>query len=150
MRGFETLCTECNQLSVAERMRRICELSAKLFTDFSSQFGNVNDFRDSLAGFLIGFSVKDGKINEKEYLMLYPALIRVFGDFYPFATVKKSFQKDGRQAVVSYIAEMRAILGKLSEETVCGIAMVCLCVLVSDKKSSYREREYISQLFRTD
>ena len=102
----------------------------------------------ALAGFILGSVVADGRVNEQEYLLMYPALVHVFGDDFDFDSIKNSFRKDreGREAVKEYTQEMLSFLALADEKLREDVIALCLCVVTVDGKISLRERNYIRKL----
>lgn len=102
----------------------------------------------TLAGFILGSVVADGRVNEQEYLLMYPALLRVFGDGFDFESVKESLRlnRGERDAVQQYTKDLLSLLS-LADESLCkDIVMLCLCVVSIDHKISPREQRYIRKL----
>lgn len=102
----------------------------------------------TLAGFILGSVVADGQINEQEYLLIYPALLHMFGDDFDFESIKKSFRKDrdGRNEVKKYTRDILALLSTADESLREYIIALCLCAVSVDNKISLREQRYIRQL----
>lgn len=142
------VCKEFESLSTLERSALLSEKSVKILAKLRLLDLPGVDPIETLAGFILGSVVADGRVNEQEYLLIYPALLYVFGDDFDFERIKKSFEKDhdGRNAIKQYTEEMLAILAKEDESMVEDVVLLCLCVVSVDNKISLRERRYIRRL----
>ncbi len=136
------------QLSSAERAVILTEQSAVIL-----QKMRLLPFLDTdpvalLAGFVIGSAAADGRINEKEYLIIYPSLVKVFGDGFDFNSVKAMFrnEKEGRKALTDFTAELMQILSAVDESIRYDIIMLCLAIVSVDGKITPREKKYIRTL----
>lgn len=94
-------------------------------------------------------SEADGKINEREYLVMYPALIEIFDYDFDFQSVKQEFCHGGTRKILNeYTERMLRVFdcldGDLADDTI----TLCLCVTAADGKISLREKRYIKRLFR--
>ncbi len=101
-----------------------------------------------LAGFIIGSAVVDGKVDEKEYLLMYPSLIRAFGCDFDYESIKKSFCGGfaGKKTAADYVDEtLRAIEG-FDDELKTDVVVLCMCVMSVDGKVSLKERRYLKKL----
>lgn len=100
-----------------------------------------------LARFLVGSAAADGRINEKEYLMIYPALVRTFGEDFDFASIKGAFRHErARKPLADYVEEMRRVFDALDEALQWDVVILCLCVVSVDGKVAPREKRYIRRL----
>lgn len=100
------------------------------------------------ATFIMGSIVADGKINEDEYLLLYPMLYTFFGnsvDYEDCKKIAKEFKQEGKELkqYVNYIVD---ILGLISEELKEDIIVVCLLICAIDGNISVKEKNWIKQL----
>lgn len=142
---FKKVCDTYEKMSAIERGLLLTEKSAVVFAKLHDLFiPGVNPV-DILAGFIIGSVTADGRINEKEYLLIYPALIKTFGDDFDFASIKESFRrdKDGKKLIADYTEEMLNILSLLDEELKWDVITLCLCVTSIDGKITLKEKRYI-------
>lgn len=101
-----------------------------------------------LAGFIIGSVVADGDVDEREYILIYPSLVKAFGDDFDFASIKASFRKDsdGRKKISEYTKKMLGVLDILDDGLKEDIITLCLCVVAIDGKVSFKEKNYIKRL----
>lgn len=142
------LCKEYESLSTRERVALLSGKSVEVLAKLNRlNLPGVDPVR-TLAGFILGSIVADGRVNEQEYLLMYPALLRVFGDSFDFESIKESFRKDrdGRSAIRQYTQEMLSFLALADDSLQTDIVMLCLCVASVDNRISLRERRYIRQL----
>lgn len=145
---FKKLCDAYEELSSIERGLLLTEKAALIMTRLNGLSIHGMDAVTVLAGFVIGSVAADGKINEKEYLIIYPSLVHAFGEDFDFATVKKSFSKDneGRKMITEYTEDLIHILDMLDDELKDLIITLCLCILSVDGHVSLREKNYIRKL----
>lgn len=150
MLEFAKLCKEYEKLSATERGLLLAESSVKVLAKLKSLDLPGVDPVYTLAGFILGSVVADGRVNEQEYLLIYPALLHVFGDDFDFESVKESFRKDrdSRNALKEYTEEMISLLSLADESLQRDLIVLCLCVVTVDGKISLRERNYIRKLCR--
>lgn len=142
------LCREYESLSAGERVALLTGKSVEVLAKLNRLNLPGVDLARTLAGFILGSVVADGRVNEQEYLLMYPALLRVFGDSFDFESIKESFRKDrdGRNAIKQYTQEMLSFLALADDSLQEDIVMLCLCVASIDNRISLRERRYIRQL----
>ena len=109
---FSKLCKEFESLTVLERGVIMTGKSAEIFAKLRKLNMPGVDPVQTLAGFILGSVVADGRVNEQEYLLIYPALIHTFGDDFDFESIKQSFKddRDGRNAVKEYTQEMLSLI----------------------------------------
>ena len=145
---FTKLCNDYENLSVAERGVILTVKSAKILAKLKLSGIDGVDPVSTLASFIIGSVVADGKINEQEYLLIYPALVKVFGDDFDFASVKRAFEsdKEGKKAIKKYTEELLSVLASEDDEFKSDVVTLCLCVVTVDGKVSLKEKRYIRKL----
>ena len=145
---FSKLCKEFESLTVPERGVIKTGKSAEIFAKLRKLNMPGVDPVQTLAGFILGSVVADGRVNEQEYLLIYPALLHTFGDDFDFESIKKSFKddRDGRNAVKEYTQEMLSLISLADESLIEDVVMLCLCVVSVDGKISPREQRYIRKL----
>lgn len=148
MLEFKKLCDSFERLTPAERGILLSEKSITILARLHSVSLPGMDPIAVLAGFVIGSSAADGRLNEKEYLMMYPALVRVFGDDFDFNSVKESFRWDidGRRTIIRHTEDMIKLLDLLDDELKYDIIMLCLCIVSIDGKVRLKEKRYIWRL----
>lgn len=145
---FSKLCKEFESLTVLERGVIMTGKSAEIFAKLRKLNMPGVDPVQTLAGFILGSVVADGRVNEQEYLLIYPALLHTFGDDFDFESIKQSFKddRDGRNAVKEYTQEMLSLISFADESLIEDVVMLCLCVVSVDGKISPREQRYIRKL----
>ena len=101
-----------------------------------------------LATFMIGAVVSDGKIDEKEYLLIYPSLVKAFGEDFDYQSVKRTLteDKDGKKLLNDYINALIEIISEVDENLQTDIVTLCLLVVSIDGKVTPQERRYIRRL----
>lgn len=142
---FKKVCDSFEKLSAVERGLLIAEKSATVLAKLRGLSIVGIDPVGVLAGFMIGSVAADGKINEEEYLLIYPALVKTFGDDFNFATIKESFRrdKDVKRLIADYTEKMLSIFSFLDEELKWDVVTLCLCVTSIDGRITLREKRYI-------
>lgn len=145
---FAKLCDAYENLSTVEKGLLLAEKSAGIMAKLHCMSIPNLDPVSVLAGFIIGSVAADGRINEKEYLLIYPSLVRVFGDDFDFAGVKQGFRSDveGRRMIAKYTEDMIRVLDFMDEELKMDVITLCLCVTAIDGKVSLKEKKYIRRL----
>lgn len=145
---LKKLCDAYENLTAVEKGLLLTEKSVTVMTKLHCLAIPGMDPVSALAGFLIGSVAADGKVNEQEYLLMYPSLLRVFGDDFDFASVKAAFRRDseGRKMIAEYTEAMMRVLALLDSDLKNDVIMLCLCVVAIDGKVSLRERNYIRRL----
>ena len=81
-------------------------------------------------------------------MIMYPSLLRVFGDKFDFSGVKRAFESGGEQKSRSgdYLRGMTEMLAGADENLRSDIVSLCLMMATVDGKISLSERNYIKQL----
>lgn len=146
---FKKLCDAYENLSPVEKGFILTEKSVKILAKlYLLDLPNVNPV-ETLAGFIIGSAVADGKINEQEYLLMYSALVKTFGKDFRLSDIKESFlTADGREIINVYTKEMIKIFDYLDEDLKEDIIILCLCITAIDGKVSLKEKNYIKRLYK--
>lgn len=145
---FKKLCDAYESLSPIEKGIILTEKSVKILAKLHYLDIPELDPVSALVGFITGSVVADGKVNEQEYLLIYPALVKAFGSDFDFTLIKESFRKDsdGRKMIAEYTREMIAIMDLLDEDLKADVITLCLCVTAIDGKVSLKEKRYIKRL----
>lgn len=81
---------------------------------------------------------------------MYPALVKVFGSDFDFASVKKAVAENSalKKSATDYAKVLAAELTKTDEQFIDDVIGLCLCVVSVDGKISLRERNYIKRLMK--
>lgn len=142
-------CKKFEKLSTFERFALLANKSL-IITNKLSELGlNVNDSLSLIATFILGSIVSDGEVNEKEFLLIYPALLRTFGDNFDFDSIKETFQNDfkTRNELKNYLKDILSLLNSVSNELKEDIIDICFAIVTIDGKLSLKERIYMRKLF---
>ena len=142
-------CKKFEKLSTFERFALLANKSL-IITNKLSELGlNVNDSLSLIATFILGSIVSDGEVNEKEFLLIYPALLRTFGDNFDFDSIKEAFQNDfkTRNELKNYLKDILSLLNSVSNELKEDIIDICFAIVTIDGKLSLKERIYMSKVF---
>lgn len=148
MFDFKKLCNEYENLSTVERGVLLAEKSAVVLAKLHALDIEDIDPVETYVAFILGAIVSDGTIDEKEYLLMYPALVKTFGNDFDFKTIKESFKKDkeGRTMIKKYNQAMMKVLSYLDESLILDLVSLCLLIVSVDGKVTLRERRYIKKL----
>lgn len=147
---FTKLCHRFETMSAVERGACLLDSSVRVTAKLAAMAeGGVRPL-DALAGFVIGSAVADGKLDEREYLLMYPALVRVLGEDFDFATVKASLEDDRKsaKALQKDTEEMARIYSALDDTLREDLLLLCLCIVSVDGKVSLKEKNYLRRLLR--
>ena len=142
-------CKKFEKLSTFDRFALLTNKSF-IITNKLSELGlNVNDSLSLIATFILGSIVSDGEVNEKEFLLMYPALLRTFGDNFDFDSIKEAFQNDfkTRNELKNYLKDILSLLNSVSNELKEDIIDICFAIVTIDGKLSLKERIYMKKLF---
>lgn len=144
---FKKLCETYENLSSVEKGLFLTEKSVKILAKLRLLDLPELEPIPTLAGFIVGSVVADGKINEREYMLMYPALVRVFGVDFDLSAVKNTFEcSDVRKVLTDYTEEMFKVLSLLDDDLKNDIVILCLCIVAIDGKVSFREKRYVKRL----
>lgn len=146
---FKKICDTFEGLSALERRQLLEEKSGSVFHELQSRAIPVGDPKEILAGFMIGTAMIDGKLNEMEYSLMYPSLVRTFGADFDFRTLKESFQcnADGKKLAGDYAEKMLSILRFSGEKLRRDVVILCLCATSMGRKITLKEKRYIRRLW---
>lgn len=146
---LKKICDEYEQLNSVERGLILTEKSVKILATLKLMDLPGIDPVSTLAGFIIGSVVADGKVNEQEYLLIYPALIQTFGYNFDLHAIKQEFGILGtRKLINEYTDQMIRLFDLLSDDLKNDVIMLCLCITSMDEKISLKEKRYLRRLFR--
>jgi hypothetical protein len=145
---FNKVMKDYESLNAIERGLMLTEKSVSILAKLSVLDIDGIDPVETLASFIIGSVVADGKLHEKEYLLIYPALVKVFGSDFDYESIKKEFEadKDGRKDIAGYTTDLLRVLGTVDETLYEDVIILCLCVVTIDGKVSLREKNYVKRL----
>lgn len=145
---FNKVMKDYESLNAIERGLMLTEKSVSILAKLSVLDIDGIDPVETLASFIIGSVVADGKLHEKEYLLIYPALVKVFGSDFDYESIKKEFEadKDGRKDITGYTTDLLRVLGTVDETLYEDVIILCLCVVTIDGKVSLREKNYVKRL----
>lgn len=145
---FQKMCHDVEALTPSERALLLGEKSISVIKGLAELDIPEFDPIVTLASFIIGSVVSDGSISEKDYLFIYPSLVKAFGDECDLAEIKRSYKvsKDAQKEIKEYTEELLAILSRVDENLGNDIVSLCLLVTSVDGKISLKEQRYIKQL----
>lgn len=145
---FNKVMKDYESLNAIERGLMLTEKSVSILAKLAALDIDGIDSVETLASFIIGSVVADGKLHEKEYLLIYPALVKVFGSDFDYESIKKEFEadKDGRKDIARYTTDLLRVLGTVDETLYEDVIILCLCVVTIDGKVSLREKNYVKRL----
>ena len=145
---FTKLCNEFEKLSPVERGAMLAAKSVKVLAKLHAYETDEFDPVVALAAFIVGSVAADGKLHEKEYLLIYPALVKVFGQDFDYERVKKAFEndKEGIKETAKYTKQLIRVLEFVDEDLYEDVIILCLCIVTIDGKISLKEKNYIKKL----
>jgi len=144
---FKKLCNELEALNPIERGVILAEKSVSVIKGLSGLNIPLDPVK-TLVTFIIGSVVSDNSINEKDYLYIYPSLVKAFGNDFDFISAKQAIglAKDIKKEITKYTKEMISIINVCDEELATDIISLCLLITSVDGKISLKEKRYIRQL----
>ena len=142
-------CKKFEKLSTFNRYALLADKSLLVTSKLTELGFNVNESLSLIATFILGSIVSDGEVNEKEYLLMYPALLRTFGDNFDFDSIKEAFKNDfkTRKELKNYLKDILSLLNSVSNELKEDIVDICFAIVTIDGKLSLKERIYMRKLF---
>lgn len=148
MFNFKKLCAKVESLSEKDRGILIISEAKKSFEGLAAISETSFNPAKALATFIIGAVVSDGEIDEKEYLLIYPSLVKAFGEDFDYQSVKRALteDKDGKKLLNDYINALIEIIAAVDENLQTDIVTLCLLVVSIDGKVTPKERRYIRRL----
>lgn len=144
---FKKLCNTLEELNPIERSVILAEKSVSVIKGLSGLNIPLDPVK-TLVTFIIGSVVSDNSINEKDYLYIYPSLVKAFGNDFDFISAKQAIglAKDIKKEITKYTKEMISIINVCDEELAADIISLCLLITSVDGKISLKEKRYIRQL----
>ena len=144
---FKKLCNELEALNPVERGVILAEKSVSVIKGLSGLEIPLDPVK-TLVTFIIGSVVSDSSINEKDYLYIYPSLVKAFGNDFDFISAKQAIglAKDIKKEIMKYTKEMISIINVCDEALATDIISLCLLITSVDGKISLKEKRYIRQL----
>lgn len=147
MFDFLKLCNKFEKLSALERAALLGEKSVKVIAGLRGMGADGTEAVNAFASFLIGSVVCDGNLNEVEYLLIYPSLVRIFGEDFDYSSIKSAFKgAEGKKLVKECVKRMEDIFAALDEDMRRDVFALCLCAVAIDGKISFKERMYLRRL----
>ena len=144
---FKKLCNSLEELNPIERGVILAEKSVSVIKGLSGLNIPLDPVK-TLVTFIIGSVVSDNSINEKDYLYIYPSLVKAFGNDFDFISAKQAIglAKDIKKEITKYTKEMISIINVCDEKLATDIISLCLLITSVDGKISLKEKRYIRQL----
>ncbi len=144
---FKKLCNTLEELNPIERGVILAEKSVSVIKGLSGLNIPLDPVK-TLVTFIIGSIVSDNSINEKDYLYIYPSLVKAFGNDFDFISAKQAIglAKDIKKEITKYTKEMISIISVCDEALAADIISLCLLITSVDGKISLKEKRYIRQL----
>lgn len=144
---FKKLCNTLEELNPIERGVILAEKSVSVIKGLSGLNIPLDPVK-TLVTFIIDSVVSDNSINEKDYLYIYPSLVKAFGNDFDFISAKQAIglAKDIKKEITKYTKEMISIINVCDEELATDIISLCLLITSVDGKISLKEKRYIRQL----
>lgn len=144
---FNKLCNELEKLNPVERGIMLAEKSASVVKGLNGLDMPFDPVK-TLVAFIIGSVAADGSINEKDYLYIYPSLVKAFGADFDFLSAKRALQlaKDIKKEIANDTKLLMSAIAACDEELATDMIALCLLITSVDGKISLKEKRYIRQL----
>lgn len=148
---FKKLCDSFERLSAVGKWTLLRKTSVTVLERLRCVSTVGEDPADALAGFLIGSAVSDGRLSERDYVLIYPSLLQTFGEGFDLSTVKDAVRRDagGRISPLRYTENMRRIFSVIDDELKSDIVTLCMCVFAIDGRVAPKTKKYILRLCGT-
>lgn len=148
MKDFSKILKQAENLDATTRKTEIVYSSAKVLSALLSEESGAEAV-NALVSFIIGATADGGKINEREYLAIYPALVTAFGPGYDFYSVKRAF--DGliatKRVMRENVSTLTAALRITSEITLDDvISLYALILTPTFSKLSLKHKAHLARL----
>lgn len=148
MKDFSKILKQAENLDATTRKTEIVYSSAKVLSALLSEESGAEAV-NALVSFIIGATADEGKINEREYLAIYPALVTAFGPGYDFYSVKRAF--DGliatKRIIRGNVATLSAALALTSEITLDDLVLLYALILTPTfGKLSLKHKAHLARL----
>lgn len=149
MFAWKKLCNELEKLGPLDRGALLVEKSISVVHGLRALELPFNPV-ETLVAFIMGSVVSDGVLNEKDYLYMYPSLVKAFGNDFDFMSVKQALQmaKDVKKEIADDTKKMMSVIAVCDQNLAADIVALCLLVTSADGKISLKEKRYIRQLCR--
>lgn len=147
---FKKLCNDLEKLNPIERGALLAEKSVSVVSGLKKLDLPFNPV-ETLVAFILGSVVSNGSFNEKDYLYMYPSLVKAFGKDFDFMSAKQALQiaKDIKKEIAKDTKEILSVIAMCDENLAADIVELCLLVTSIDGKISLKEKRYIRQLCRS-
>ena len=144
MKEVKDIFRQIESLDQYEKNKELRYLSAKILGEV---FKNDENAIASLATIIVGETLIGGNVDEKEFLMIYPALVIVFGQDYSFSSAKSNF--NGRivesNRKISECAKKLGCALKENDEQSDALALLSL-VYANSRRLPLKSKLYVSKL----
>ena len=134
MKEFDQICKEVENMDVLTYGTVLADKALTIIPALNKITEDRIDAVSIFATFVIGSIVADGKLDENEYILLYPMLHAFFRDDVNYEDCKKiarTFRKEGKE-LKKYVDYMVDVLGLVSDELKEDIIVVCLLICAID------------------
>lgn len=134
--------------NAAEREALLSERALKVTESLKALGSHLAQSIKALASFIIGSTVSEGAICEKDYMYIFPSLIKAFGKECDVAELKRAYKTsaDIQNDVDKNVRAMRDVYNAASDSLKEDILFLCLLIAAEDGKISDAEKRYIRQL----
>lgn len=148
MKNVTKISQKTEYLDATTRKTEIVYSSAKVLSALLSEESGAEAV-NALVSFIIGATTDGGKINEREYLAIYPALVTAFGPGFDFYSVKRTF--DGlivtKRIIRGNVATIVSALKDSAEITLDDVLELCLLILTPTLgKLSLKHKAHLARL----
>lgn len=144
---FNKICNQYEKLDSLERAALLAEKSLSVIRGLRELDCRIDPI-ETLVAFIIGSVVSDGAVSEKDYLYIYPSLVKAFGKDLDYAAIKRSFKVAGdiKKAIDRRTEDLMSIIAVTDDKLRTDVISLCLLVTSVDGKISFKEKRYIKRL----
>ena len=105
---------------------------------------------ETLILFIMGSVVSDGAFGERDYLFIYPSLVKAFGKDFDLMLAKQTLQtaKDIKKEIAKHANDMMSVIAECDENLASDIVTLCLLTTSVDGKITLKEKRYIRRICR--
>lgn len=146
---FKKLCNELEKLNPIERGALLLERSVSVVRGLRALDLPIDPVA-TLVAFITGSAVSDGAFDEKDYLYIYPSLVKAFGKDVDLMSAKQVLQtaKDIKKVIAEDAEALMSVIAACDESLAREVIELCLLVTSVDGKISLKEKRYIRKLCR--
>jgi len=148
---FDKLCKEIEEMDPQLFAEIFAAKSANVIAALSAITNDALDGMQLFLHFILCSIAADGKLAEEEYLLIKPAIEKVYQKQITYEDAVEVFKNAGLDKPREYkkaVDDMVNVLGMISLDLQAEVIGLCLMVCAVDGKISMKEKKWIKQLAR--